>query len=36
VDVAMRGADDAGAPKPSGQFGVNAEEWLAHVVDSAL
>ena len=36
VDVAVRGADHAGATEPSGQFGVNAEERLAHAVDSAL
>jgi hypothetical protein len=36
VDVAVRRADDAGTTKPSGQFGVNAKERLAHAVDSAL
>src|SRR6185436_17735903 len=36
VDVAVRRADDAGTTRPSGQFGVNAEERLAHAVDSAL
>jgi hypothetical protein len=36
VDVAVRSTDDAGATEPSGQFGVNAEEGLAHAVDSAL
>ena len=36
VDVAVRSTDDAGTAEPSGQFGVNAEEGLAHAVDSAL
>jgi hypothetical protein len=36
VDVAVRGADDAGTTESAGQFGVNGEELLAHVVDSAL
>ena len=36
VDVAVRRADHAGATEPSGQFRVNAEERLAHAVDSAL
>ncbi len=36
VDVAVRSPDHAGAAEPSGQFGVNTEEGLAHVVDSAL
>jgi hypothetical protein len=36
VDVAVWSPDDAGAAEPSGQFGVNGEEGLAHVVNSAL
>src|SRR6201991_146601 len=36
VDVAVRGTDDAGTTEPTGQFGINGEELLAHVVDSAL
>jgi hypothetical protein len=36
VNVAVRSADDAGAAVPPRQFRINAEEGLAHAVDSAL